>query len=104
VTTACNYRCLMCTDHGPLIPESTPAKVMPWDTVERLLRDAAAMGAEQAWFAGRGEPLLYPEAVAMVSLASSLGLQAAITTNGSKLTEALAQELCEAGLSLEAVS
>lgn len=104
VSTACNYHCLMCTDHGPLMPTSTPAKVMPWDRLEPLLRDAAAMGAEQAWFAGRGEPLLHPQALEMIALASSLKLRTAVTTNGSKLDESFADSLCEAGLTQLSIS
>jgi MoaA/NifB/PqqE/SkfB family radical SAM enzyme len=103
-TTACNYRCLMCTDHGSLRTESTPAKLMPWERIEGLLRELAAMGAEQVWLAGRGEPLTHPQASETIALASSLGMRTMVTTNAGLLTDALADELCDAGLATLSIS
>lgn len=103
-TTSCNYHCLMCTDHSPLLDSHVAAQVMPWEQIERLLRDAAAMGAEEIWLAGRGEPLLHPKITEIVALAASLGMHSMITTNGGRLNEALADQLCDAGLSQLSVS
>jgi MoaA/NifB/PqqE/SkfB family radical SAM enzyme len=104
ISTACNYRCLMCTDHSSLLAENTPAKLMPWEWVEELLRELAAMGAEEVWLAGRGEPLTHPQASKIVALATSLGLQSMVTTNAGLLTDALADELCDAGLGTLSIS
>lgn len=103
-TTSCNYHCLMCTDHSPLLDSHVAAQVMPWEQIERLLRDAAAMGAEEIWLAGRGEPLLHPRITEIVALAASLGMHSMITTNGGRLSEGLADQLCDAGLSQLSVS
>ncbi len=103
-TTACNYRCLMCTDHGPFIPDPTRAQAMPWDRMERLIREVAALGAEEVWLAGRGEPLLHPQAKQAITLIGSLGMRPIITTNASQLTESLVDELCQAGLGQLSVS
>jgi MoaA/NifB/PqqE/SkfB family radical SAM enzyme len=103
-TTACNYRCLMCTDHGPLLEENTPAKLMSWERIEGLLRELAAMGAEEVWLAGRGEPLTHPRVSETIALATSLGMHSMITTNAGLLTDALADELCDAGLTTLSIS
>ncbi len=97
-TTACNYRCLMCTDHGPLAGREVPAKVMPWGHIEPLLRELASLGGEEVWLAGRGEPLCHPQVGEMVALTASLGMKSMITTNGGLLTDTLADELCDAGV------
>jgi len=103
-TTGCNYRCIMCTDHSPLLSNPTPARSMPWDRIERLLRESAAMGAEELWLSGRGDPLVHPQVARIIALATSLGLVSMITTNAALLSDTFADELCDAGLGTLSVS
>jgi MoaA/NifB/PqqE/SkfB family radical SAM enzyme len=103
-TTACNHRCLMCGSHSPYSNAPVAARTMPFPRIEGLLREIAAMGAEELWLAGRGEPLVHPQAVEIIRLATSLGLRTQITTNGGRLTEQVLEQLCEAGLSRLSVS
>jgi len=103
-TTGCNYRCIMCTDHSSLLSDHTPARSMPFDQVERLLRESAAMGAEELWLSGRGDPLVHPQVTRIIALATSLGMVTTITTNAGLLSDALADQLCEAGLGTLSVS
>jgi len=68
---------------------------MPFDRVHSLLHDMAALGTEEVWLAGRGEPLVHPKAKEILKLIGDLGMGSIITTNAGRLTEELADELCE---------
>lgn len=47
---------------------------------------------------GRGEPTLHPQIVDFVKILSENGIKPAITSNGSRLTPTLSQQLLDAGL------
>jgi len=97
-TTGCNHRCVMCMEHSAFLTDPTPAAYMPFEQLKRLLTDMAAMGVEDVWLAGRGEPLVHPQACEMLELIGSLGMHTAITTNGQRLDEELADRMCGWGL------
>ena len=97
-TTSCNHRCIMCPDHSPRLARPIRSAHMPLARIEALLREVAGMGTRDIWLAGRGEPVLHPEITKVIGLIAALGLRSFITTNGSRLTEDLANRLCEAGL------
>jgi len=103
-TTGCNHRCLMCWDHSPRLAKQTPAWHMPFDRVAGLLREMAAMGTEEVWLAGRGEPLVHPKAKDILKLIGELGMRSIITTNAGVLTEELADQLCEWNLQQLSIS
>ncbi len=88
----------MCGEHSSFRRDKEPRIIMPWEQMERLVRQVAAMGTEAVWLAGRGEPLLYPKVTELVALTTSLGMLSTATSNGSRLTESFAEELCQAGL------
>jgi len=97
-TTACNHRCLMCADHSALGGRRTPTAHIPLEQLTRLLTDMAGTGLEEVWLAGRGEPLMHPQAGRMLALIGSLGVRWSITTNGERLDQDLADHICEWGL------
>ncbi len=97
-TTGCSHRCQMCTAHSPRLSRPTPAQNMPFDQIERLLTEAAGLGVEEVWLAGRGEPLIHPQAMEILELIGSLGMQGEVTTNGQPLREELLDRLCGVGL------
>ena len=103
-TTACNHRCLMCMEHSALSSSPTRAAHMPFEILERLLRDMAALGVDEVWLAGRGEPLVHPRAVEMFELIGSLGMSSQLTTNGQRLHPELAARLSNSGLRQLSVS
>ena len=103
-TTGCNHKCLMCWDHSPRLAKPTPAWHMPFERVEALLREMAAMGTEEVWLAGRGEPLVHPKAQNILKLIGDLGMRSIITTNAGVLTEELADRLCEWSLQQLSIS
>jgi hypothetical protein len=68
--------------------------------VERVLSEAGREGmARQVHFHIMGEPLLHPDLPEAVRLARRNGMEAWVTTNGSRLTPKLFAALREAGLS-----
>ena len=103
-TTGCNHRCVMCWDHSPRLAKQTPSWHMPFDRVAALLREMAAMGTEEVWLAGRGEPLVHPKAKDILKLIGDLGMRSIITTNAGVLTEELADQLCEWSLQQLSIS
>jgi MoaA/NifB/PqqE/SkfB family radical SAM enzyme len=71
---------------------------MPFERIGTLLTEMAEMGTEEVWLAGRGEPLVHPQAREILELAGSLGMGSMITTNGGRLTEGLADRMGDLGV------
>jgi len=102
ITDRCNYRCLMCTMHSPLVtglpPESQRAQ-MSLNTFRGLLRDLKHLsGTVQLDLVGVGEPLLHPDCLQMVTEARQFGFRVGVATNGSLLDEDRSRQLAELGL------
>jgi MoaA/NifB/PqqE/SkfB family radical SAM enzyme len=92
-TTACNHRCLMCIEHSAFVASPTPGVHMPFEQLTRLLTDMASVEVEDVWLAGRGEPLVHPQAREMLEMIGALGMHSAITTNGQRLDDELADRM-----------
>lgn len=93
LTAKCNERCLHC------YADSSPARTeeLPRETVEAVVREAAAMGFQTVQFTG-GDPLLCPFVAEMAQLAKDLGVpEVEIYTNGVLLNEKRYAELSAAG-------
>jgi MoaA/NifB/PqqE/SkfB family radical SAM enzyme len=97
----------MCWDHPPddRQSESTserfgfqPQELMALEMFRSLVDDLFQLGTRRIDLVGRGEPLLNPAAVDMVSYAKSKGMLVLLCTNGSKLSEDKAESLVAAGL------
>ena len=100
VTRRCNLHCAHCyTDsfdrdyEGELTTEEAKA----------VIDDLAAFGAPVILFSG-GEPLLRPDLPELVERAQSRGIRSVISTNGTLLIHAVAQELKDLGVSYVGVS
>jgi|HubBroStandDraft_6_1064221.scaffolds.fasta_scaffold269876_2 MoaA/NifB/PqqE/SkfB family radical SAM enzyme len=105
VSDACDHRCAMCPYHPPTEERAPPAwfgdalpGLMALEVYAGVIRDLAALGTRRVDLVGRGEPLLHPSVVEMVSLARRAGLEVTITSNGSRLDAARAEALIDAGL------
>lgn len=97
-TTACNHRCLMCIEHSAFIASPAPGMHMPFEQLTRLLTDMASIDVEEVWLAGRGEPLVHPQARETLEMIGSLGMHSSITTNGQRLDDELADRMCGWGM------
>lgn len=100
VTRACNLKCVHCYAHA--VEESHERELSHEEGVA-LIDDLAEFGVPVILFSG-GEPLVRKDLVDLASYATSKGMRAVISTNGTLITEEKAQELKKVGLSYVGVS
>ena len=100
MTPRCNLKCVHCyaqaeTDKG-VDPIST-------EQAKAMIDDLAAYGAPVMLFSG-GEPTIRRDMPELASYATSRGMRAVISTNGTLIDRAMARQLREVGLSYVGVS
>jgi len=91
LTAACNLACKYCYAEAGIAqePELTTAEWLA------LLEQVASLGVFTV-FLGGGEPLLHPGFFEIASRAQKLRLTAAVSTNGTLITDEVARQLAEA--------
>ena len=95
VTGACNLRCHMClVRYRPPIDKITGS--MSLETFVRLLD--ALPDLERVTLQGLGEPLMAPDLMGMIAVATARGIDVGFNTNATLLTRARAAQLVDAGL------
>ncbi|MDR2724627.1 MAG: radical SAM protein [Candidatus Adiutrix sp.] len=107
VTTACNFRCLMCPAGrtGHFFPGFTRGLFLDRAVYRRALAEGAAFGLPSLRLGLTGEPLLVEDIHQWVAEAKSAGvLDISLITNGSLLTPERSRTLMEAGLTRLMVS
>ena len=96
----CNLKCVHCYSHSADVDYSgeltTPQGL-------HLIDDLADFGAPVMLFSG-GEPLMRPDIFELIARATEKGMRAVISTNGTLITEEMAQRLKDAGLSYVGIS
>ena len=105
VTDRCNFRCPYCMPRERFGEDHTflPRRaVLTFDEIEKVVQASLPLGLEKGRLTG-GEPLLRPDLADLVSRLSNLGVDLALTTNGSLLRRN-APALAAAGLSRVTVS
>jgi cyclic pyranopterin phosphate synthase len=105
VTDRCNFRCRYCMPRERFGESHTflPRRaLLSFEEIEKVVRSCLPLGLEKVRITG-GEPLLRPGLADLIRRISSLGLEVALTTNGSLLRDQ-AENLHEAGLSRVTVS
>lgn len=101
ITNICNFSCEFC----PEAAMNRPRGMMPTEFAQDVLNDASRSGAVRTiHFHVMGEPTLHPDLVDIVAHATGQGLKTCLTTNGSRLDEALLRELNRAGLNSMIIS
>lgn len=91
-TLACNLDCIMC----PWTEMRSLTGPMLWKTFERIIPYLPL--AEGVDFTGGGEPLVHPRLPEMLCEAKKAGCQIGFSTNGTRLTPRLSQQLLDLGL------
>jgi pyruvate-formate lyase-activating enzyme len=108
LTNVCNAKCLACPRdklEGPpgYMKEHTFDMAISKYAQARKRFSVNRLAANEMYpfisFAGLGEPLLHPKAPEFIQKASSLGFRTVLFTNGSMLTEKMAECLGSTGLS-----
>lgn len=86
----CNLRCIMCEEHSEHSTlqkqrkaEGRPRRVMPFDLIERVVTDAAAVGLREIIPSTMGEPLLYDDFDRIIDLCVRFDIKLNLTTNGT---------------------
>ncbi len=99
-TRRCNLKCVHCYAHSADF--NYPGELTT-DEGYRLLDDLGQFGAPVALFSG-GEPLMRPDLLDLIRHAKKAGMRAVISTNGTLIEPARAEQLREIGLSYVGVS
>ena len=82
---ACNHRCIFCgLDYMGYKPKFLNTKVLIG-----VVKSAAKCGVKSIMYAGEGEPLLHKDIARIVDFTNKAGIDAAITTNGVFLDDAI---------------
>ncbi|SNR80100.1 12,18-didecarboxysiroheme deacetylase [Humidesulfovibrio mexicanus] len=100
MTKRCNLKCVHCYAQA-VNPEGTDD--ISTDQAKVIIDDLAAYGAPVMLFSG-GEPLVRKDLVELASYATSKGMRAVISTNGTLITKEKARELKQVGLSYVGIS
>jgi 12,18-didecarboxysiroheme deacetylase len=100
MTRRCNLRCVHCYAKAL---EERGKDAITTEQGKALIDDLAAYGAPVMLFSG-GEPLVREDVVELAKHATSRGMRAVISTNGTLITKQKARELKEVGLSYVGIS
>ena len=88
LTNACNHRCIFCAvDYTGYKPNKIDSKVLL-----KNLEELAPRGVKSIIYAGEGEPLIHTDTPDIINQTKSLGIDAAMSTNGVLLTPEVSRE------------
>lgn len=84
----CTNQCLYCNNHNPLIPKKKQkTKSLSIHTIETILDQAYEMGVQAICISSDGEPLISPNATAILKIIQQKGFDLHLRTNGTFLKE-----------------
>ena len=99
-TRRCNLACVHC--YSDSANQSYPGELSA-EEAERFIHDLAEFKAPVLLFSG-GEPILRKELILLATQAAALGIRPVLSTNGTLITEKLAQKIKESGFGYVGVS
>ncbi len=93
LTNICNHACPGCS-FSYLVNKSKDS--LPLELAKQVIADVAKMGVKAVTFSGGGEPLMYGvgNVLSLMELVKAYGMDCALITNGSRLTDPLFLDLC----------
>lgn len=94
LNTTCNLNCIMCFQ-SKCKPK---AEYMEFNNILDLIDQGKENGLESIKLQYRGEPLLYPKLIDVISYAKHVGLYVHFNTNASLLTKSMIKKLIYSGL------
>lgn len=100
VTGRCQCSCARCAVNGG---KKADGAELTGEEIKKLITEAAALGAREVSFFG-GEPLLREDLAELITFTRSLGLRAAVNSNGLLIDGPTAKKLADAGLTIAGIS
>ncbi|MGC8658879.1 MAG: 12,18-didecarboxysiroheme deacetylase [Desulfomonilaceae bacterium] len=100
VTRRCNLKCIHCYSHSE---NKNYSNELTTEQGMRLIDDLASFGSPVVLFSG-GEPLIRPDILKLIRHATSSGMRAVLSTNGTLIDESIAGKLQDIGLSYVGIS
>lgn len=100
-TALCNFKCPFCArSHPNFLNYCKPPRTMPWKLFSKIINSIKDAGwvLQKVNLYGDGEPLLHKQIDKMAEKCIEIGYPVVITTNGSLITENLAEKLVKSGL------
>jgi Predicted Fe-S oxidoreductases len=94
ITERCNLDCKMCGNYNHCFGKSSFPKDMNVDFAKDLLKDLWISGCRRLNIVG-GEPLMHPSILEILDYAQLLGYLVVLSTNGSLISESMAEKLRE---------
>ncbi|MFN3077088.1 MAG: radical SAM/SPASM domain-containing protein [Alphaproteobacteria bacterium] len=82
-TKQCNHKCLFCYYEYT----ARDSVFLDRDVWRGLLEDGSKLGCKAVFYSGEGEPLLHKDLPEMVNLGARLGIDQALNTNATPLTD-----------------
>ncbi len=101
MTKRCNLKCVHCYAHA--IEENEAADPISTSQAKVMIDDLANFGSPVILFSG-GEPLIRKDLTELAHYATSKGMRAVISTNGTLITKEKAKEFKEVGFSYVGIS
>jgi len=103
LTDACNQNCVVCWLHAPALGELNRERIkaeasLPWELFLGLLDDLKALGTQEIYFAGGGEPLVYKRAWDALAETVKRGFTASLHTNFSLVDDDGIDRLLDIGV------
>jgi len=92
LSNVCNHACAGC--HSRYMHKSED-QFLDFDRMKEVVDDFAELGVEGAEISGGGEPLMYPQIIQAIAYMRSKGLKVGIFSNGTLLTDELAEFLVQ---------
>jgi len=91
LTNECNNNCIACWCNSPLFVKDRLSAVekkrhLPYPLVRRLIDELAALGVEELFFSGSGEPFLYPHIEEVLAYTVRKKIACFVNTNFTQMS------------------
>lgn len=99
LTNRCNNDCIACWCRSPLLgdkalPLELQEQSLTFEAAKSLLADLATLGCQAIFLAGSGEPMMYPQILAIIQAIKTYGMRCYLNTNFTLVDETTAQFFC----------
>jgi MoaA/NifB/PqqE/SkfB family radical SAM enzyme len=107
-TNYCNYNCIFCYCHSPLLkkkrPETWLKQQMSFEFFKKIIDELSRIGTEQIYLIGQGEALLHPKIMDMIKYIKKKKMKLRLTTSGPSFSKKMMEKFIDLGLDELAVN